>query len=109
MSVCKTSALEKVESQGTNCVDTDTLSVRDLKCSLSMSLSAETFWAQHGTHTVTNDPKDEKCGTEHKLVFEYINLMLPTIFEQEYCVYEHETDHPFIGSGNRKKEDKIMD
>lgn len=51
-----------------------------------MSLSAEIFWAQHGTHTVTNDPKDEKCGTEHKMVFEYRNLMLPIKFEQEYCV-----------------------
>ena len=51
-----------------------------------MSLSAEIFWAQHGTHTVTNDPKDKKCGTVHKMVFEYTNLMLPIKSEQEYCV-----------------------
>lgn len=51
-----------------------------------MLLSAETFWAQHGTHTVTNDPEDEKCGTMHKMVFEYTNLMLPIKYEQEYCV-----------------------
>lgn len=73
-----------------------------------MSLSAEAFWAQHRTHTVTNDLKNKKCGTVHKMVFEYTNLMSPIKFEQEYCVSEHETDHPFVGPGNRKKEDKIM-
>ena len=73
-----------------------------------MRLSDETLWAQHGTHTVTNDPKDAKCGTEHEMVFEYTNLMLPIKFSREYCVYEHEIDHWFTGSGNRKKEDKIV-
>lgn len=96
--------MERVGTQGTHCVwYWYFVSKIEIQNILSMWLSDETLWAQHGTHTVTNDPKDAKCGTEHKMVFEYTNLMLPVTFSREYCVYQYEMTIGSQGQGTGKK------